>query len=81
MPWKAKCVEKCLYRRFNIPGAITTSTRIAMVGLVEATVAACEATICLDDSSEMEWSIAEHSWNRELDAMGSINRPGKKSIS
>ena len=68
-------------RRFNIPGAITASARIATIGLVEATVAAIEATICLDDSSEMERSIAEHSWNRELDAMGSINRPGKRSIS
>ena len=52
-----------------------------MVGLVEATVAAIEATICLDDSREMERTIAEHTWNRELDALGSINRPGKKSSS
>ncbi len=54
-----------------------------MVGLVlvEATVAACEAPICLDDAREMERPIAEHSWNRELDTSGSINRPGKKSIS
>ena len=52
-----------------------------MVGLVEATVAAFEATICLDDSREMERPIAGHSWNRELDAPGSINRPGKKSLS
>ncbi len=52
-----------------------------MVGLVEATVVTCEATICLDDASEIERSIAGHAWNRELDALGSINRPGKKSIS
>ena len=52
-----------------------------MVGLVEATVIAFEAPIYLDDAREMERSIAECSWNRELDALGSINRPGKKSIS
>jgi hypothetical protein len=52
-----------------------------MVGLVEATVAAFEPPICLDDSREMERPIAEHSWNRELNASGSINRPAKKSIS
>ena len=52
-----------------------------MVGLVEATVVPFEAPICLDASREMEWPIAEHSWNRELDASGSINRPAKKSIS
>ncbi len=52
-----------------------------MVGLVEATVAAFEAPICLDDPREMERSIAEHSWNRELDTSGSINCPGKQSIS
>ncbi len=49
--------------------------------MVEATVAACEAPVCLDDSREMERPIAEHSWNRKLDTSGSINRPGKKSIS
>jgi hypothetical protein len=52
-----------------------------MVGLVEATVAAFEASICLGDSREMERPIAEHSWNRELDASSSINGPGEKSIS
>lgn len=52
-----------------------------MVGWVEATVATFEATICLDDAREMQRSIAEHSWNGELDASGSINCPGKKSIS
>jgi len=52
-----------------------------MIGLVEATVAAFEATIRLDDSREMERSMAEHSWKRELHALGSINRPSKKSIS
>ena len=52
-----------------------------MVGLVEATVAAFEATICLDVSREIERAIAGHSWNRELDAPGGINRAGKKSIS
>ena len=43
-----------------------------MVGLVEATVAAFEATICLDVSRELERPIAEHSWNRELDASGGV---------
>ena len=52
-----------------------------MVGLVEATVAAFEASICLGDSRELERRIAEHTWNHELDTSGSINRPGKKSIS
>ncbi len=52
-----------------------------MVSLVEATVAAFEATIRLDDSRELERRIAVHSWNSELDVPGSIYRPGKKSSS
>ncbi len=52
-----------------------------MVALVQATVVAFEATICLGDSGEMKRPIAEHSWNRELDAASSINRPAKRSIS
>ena len=52
-----------------------------MVALVQATVAAFEAPICLGDSREMQCSVAEHSWNCELDALGAIDCPGKRSIS
>jgi len=52
-----------------------------MIGLVEATVAAFEAPICLDDPRKMERPITEHSRDRELDAPGNINCPGKLSIS